>query len=244
MRKLHAERLGEAQHRPLSLKLVVIQEEIQVAIDTHPTSPAVGRLPASLSVVLLPLLGFSLVRMQALTFPPFEEVIERQGKRQAQAQNIKIFINIYGDSTIRSKIGLFLSKNSVFLQHPKFPEPGHPYRNPHFLSRPGSIIYITKPTLTGGVIPVDNLIRDTKDEVSVHASLSHIFDGLCGSTTQGKLLGDKRYLKSPLYEYVQRLKLVQNKSVLANINIRHQSQGLYFLAMREQAERNSSYPGN
>ncbi|KAH8144389.1 uncharacterized protein LAJ45_11635 [Morchella importuna] len=70
----------------------------------------------------------------------------------------------------------------------------------------------------------DNSIMDTKDEVSVHlASLSHIFDDLCGSKTQGELPGDMRYLKTPL--------------------LKHQEQGLYFLAMREQVKQNSSHHG-
>lgn len=245
MQKLHAERSGEDQCHPLNLELVIRQKEIQVVIDIHATAPLVGYLPHSLSVVLLPLMvDFPLVRMQTLTFSPFEEVTERQGKRsRGQARNIRIFINIYGNPTIRSRIGLFLSKNSVFLQHPKFPEPGYPYRNPHVLSRPGATIYITKSILTGGVTPEDNSIMDTKDEVSVHlASLSHIFDDLCGSKTQGELPGDMRYLKTPLLKYVQRPKLVQNK-MAANKDIRHQEQGLYFLAMREQVKQNSSHHG-
>lgn len=225
IKKLHEERSGEA-HCHLALDLLIIQKEIQVILDTHTTPLVVGYLTASLSPVLLPLLELCLVRMQALTFPPFQEVRGQQGrKRRARAEDINIFINIYGDPAVRSRIGLFLSKNSLFLQHPKFPESGRPYLNPHILSRPGAAVHTTESTLTGGVTPVDNKNRDTEDEVSIRvASLSHVFDELCGSESQDEIYGDERYLKTSLLE--------------------HQRQGLYFLSMREQGRRYPSYQGN
>lgn len=161
-----------------------------------------GDLDKLLSIALLRLLGYSLVRVQALILPPFAS---SSGRRKTPQQKLDIIINLYGDQKHATRVGRFLSKNKFFLQHPNFPEPGHVYKNPHFLSKPGALTLITKSTLTGGVLPTKGTKKNTEREIPTDTTkLSKFFDGLCKSETLNEHGGDSR-LTTPLLRYVQYL---------------------------------------
>ena len=58
-------------------------------------------------------------------------VVER-AKRQHEA-TIKVDINVYGPSSVRAEVGLILSQNRLYLQHPICGRAGFEYKNPHML---------------------------------------------------------------------------------------------------------------
>jgi len=108
-----------------------------------------GSLERSLARVIIPLFDAKLVRTQALVLFP-EEV--KTGDLQSSAKP-QVLLNLYGNHDSGNRIGRFLSKNMVFLQHPKYPDEGLRYINPHILMTPGETIPITRSTETGGVLP-------------------------------------------------------------------------------------------
>lgn len=131
--------------------------------------------------------------MQALIIPPFKFATDsgRRKRPPGSTQKLDIVINLYGSQAHTTLVGRFLSESGIFLQHPRFPEPGHMYKNPHFLSRPGALALFTECTPTGGVTVI----------LTSTADLSKIFDGLWEADTLNEQDGDQR-LATPLLRYI------------------------------------------
>lgn len=184
----------------IPLVLVFNNCKIQATTEIGPNTSVVGTLEIFLEKVLLLLFNASLARMQALIIPPFNFTNDsgRRKRPSGSTQKLDIVINLYGSQAHATLVGRFLSEAGIFLQHPKFPEPGHMYKNPHFLSRPGALALFTQCTPTGGVTD----IKTTQDRLEMETpasrtDLSKIFDGLWETDTLDEHNGDQR-LATPL----------------------------------------------
>lgn len=109
------------------------------------SAPALGCLDSRTSKILEPLLDRSLVRVQGLV----EGVSHGKGNLES---NFLVYLNIYTNRTTIQKIGEYLAANRVYLQHPFSPVPDIPYENPHFLTKPGTMLttssFCTSPTIS------------------------------------------------------------------------------------------------
>lgn len=82
--------------------------------------------------VLGTLIQSALARGQAVSSnPPVYDTCQHK----APVKAIRIWINLYSTPRNAEKCGEFLSANQTYLQHPEYPDPGLPYRNPHILSK-------------------------------------------------------------------------------------------------------------
>lgn len=164
----------------IPLVLVFDSYKIQATTDIGPNASVVGTLENFLEKALLLLFNSSLARMQALIIPPFNFTSDlgRRKRPSGSTQKLDIVINIYGSQAHTTLVGRFLSEAGIFLQHPKFPEPRHMYKNPHFLSRPGALALFTQCTPTGGV----TVTKTTQEhlEKEVPASRTDLSKSLMG----------------------------------------------------------------
>lgn len=175
----------------------VSNSEVQITTNNS----ILGTLENPLSLAIIPLLNFSLARMQALMLLPLVSSSERRKTPRAGTLRLDIVINIYGNQKHTTRIGRFLAQSKIFLQHPKFPEPGHLYKNPHFLSKPRALALITESTPTGGVTPIEVAKESSETEKQANTTeLSKIFDGLWESEALSEHPGSWR-LKTPLLRY-------------------------------------------
>ncbi|KAF8545103.1 SNF2 family N-terminal domain-containing protein [Trichophaea hybrida] len=168
-----------------------------------------GSVDQSITTVLLPLINRPALnlRIQGVALPSLKFTQTRSKVK------LEVFLNIFGVSEFGELVGKYLSDNKVFFQHPKYPEAGFPYKNPHIISKRFSAV-ITENTLTGG-IPVlsDN---PTLESCAVSARLAEpleFFNNIYKSAILDEVCGNWR-LKTQL--------------------LSHQRQGLYFLQRREQ----------
>jgi len=87
-------------------------------------------------------------------------------------------------------LGDFLAKNRVWLQHPVSPVPNIPYRNPHFLCRPGTVLTtsglssVTQPEPGRGNYGIENESAGAADYTLVltqeaEGAFKELFDSLC-----------------------------------------------------------------
>lgn len=208
MSTYHDLRLLQQSHtNPLSfipLALVFNSCQVQATASIGSENVVIGTLETFLSKALLLLFNSSRARMQALIITPFKFASDlgRRKRPSGSTQKLDIVINIYGIQAHTTLVGRFLSEAGIFLQHPKFPEPGHMYKNPHFLSRPGALVLFTESTLTGGITAVKATEKCLETEPLANTTdLSKIFDGLWEASTLGEHNGDWRLL-TPLLRYI------------------------------------------
>jgi hypothetical protein len=136
----------------ISLKLKVVSSNSVDKITVHGVLDGkpfeLGSLETHIATAIVPLLSRRLVRTQAVAMLPFRSS-NRLEENQPKAM-IEIFVNLFGEQEDGDRIGDYLSAEKVYLQHPRFPDAGYEYKNPHILSQPTNPI-ITQTTLTGGI---------------------------------------------------------------------------------------------
>ncbi|KAF8244002.1 hypothetical protein K440DRAFT_29880 [Wilcoxina mikolae CBS 423.85] len=190
-----------------SIDLETTMTEMIVQSADHKTG--MGSVDPSIKTVLLPLLdrpALSL-RIQGVALLPLNFTQARSKVK------LEIFLNIFGVSEFGELVGKYLSDNKVFLQHPKYPEAGFPYRNPQIISKRFNAV-ITENTLTGGIPVIPNNPAMESCVVSARpAELLEFFNNIYKSAILDEVCGNWR-LKTQL--------------------LSHQKQGLYFLQRREQ----------
>jgi SWI/SNF-related matrix-associated actin-dependent regulator of chromatin subfamily A3 len=187
-----------------------------------------GIIDGSAEAVLLPLLEKSLLRVQGVALLPLD-FSEKQSKGSKTVTS-DIFLNVFGRPEFADAVGLFLSDNGLFLQHPKYPEGGYRYQNPHVFSRRFENV-ITENTITGG-LPVLSTVRATDTSVSsAPGEILDFFDNVFKFAVLEEARADWRITTELLRQDSHAtLCFVTADSLFLS----HQKQGLYFLQRREQ----------
>jgi hypothetical protein len=149
-----------------------------------------GRVESSVGIVLLPLLEKSVVRVQGVTLLPLSF-----SKKQAKGSStvpLGIFLNIFGSLEFAEAVGSYMSANAIFLQHPKYPDSGYPYKNPHIFSRRFENI-ITENRATGGIpAPSKSQSAEPCTVVSEIVDPLDFFENIFKSTTLEEVNADWR----------------------------------------------------
>jgi len=84
------------------------------------------------------------VRFQAVTHC---NAIDRPGTTAGtitKRNMIEISINLYGTQILATKVGVSLTQERRFLQHPDVVDPGVGYDNPHYFKTPGLTVDLNK----------------------------------------------------------------------------------------------------
>jgi len=222
-------------HKPYTALTTVtsITNNSKAPIAVHLSNDATpfGTLDRSLGAIILPLLNRSMMRIQAVALLP---LIYSQNRRKGGSKvTVEIVLNIFGSLEFAAAVAEYLSSNTVYLQHPKYPDSGYCYKNPQiFSSRFDGII--TETTLTGGV-PAPPTEGSTVS--SGITELLDLFNNIFRSAVLDEMSGDAR-LRTELMRQVS-----LDRSIYASITVlltkhphtfSHQKQGLYFLHRREQ----------
>ncbi|KAF8424844.1 SNF2 family N-terminal domain-containing protein [Tirmania nivea] len=109
-------------------------EGLPVRNSSQASAPVLGYLDSRTSRILEPLLHRSLVRVQGLIYGG-----THHSKRNMD-NSFPVYLNIYASEIAVQQIGEYLATNRVYLQHPVSPVPDIPYQNPHFLTKPGTML--------------------------------------------------------------------------------------------------------
>ncbi|KAI5858908.1 SNF2 family N-terminal domain-containing protein [Tricharina praecox] len=170
-----------------------------------------GHIEQNIRTTLHSLLVRDLVRIQGVALLPFG--YNQVRSKSNQKVTTEVYLNVFGPPEVAAPVGRFLSDNSVFLQHPIFPEPGFAYKNPHLISKCYSGI-ITECTATGGVPVIPNKpVLNNCTAVLEATELLDFFNNIGKAAIMDEVHGDHN-LKTPLMS--------------------HQKQALYFLLRRER----------
>lgn len=157
-----------------------------------------GCLKTPIATAIVPLLSRRLVRTQAVAVLPFGSS-HGSGENQPKTMT-EIFVNLFGDGEDGDRIGDYLSAEKVYLQHPRFPDTGYEYKNPHILSRPANPV-ITQTTVTGGIdIKSRKQAEESKTPVLTTEAMN-LLDGISESVILDEEDANWR-LTTPLMKYV------------------------------------------
>jgi hypothetical protein len=157
---------------------------------------SLGVIEPAVHMVLAPLIIGSLVRIQPVLLRNTCAKPSRNKKSK-----IEIHLNLFGAEDIAVDIGKYLSDNRIFLQHPRYPEAGFVYKNPHILS-PLFKDVLTESTFTGG-IPILHKASElplTCTNSAPSMDLFDIFTGINKSMILDEVNGDSR-LRTELLRY-------------------------------------------
>jgi hypothetical protein len=129
---------------------------IEVYPQVRDGKEALALIDPTIGIVLHPLLERAMVHVQAIALLPLKPsgIQAKAGSKVCWGS----FLNIFGRREHAEAVGKFLSDNSIYLQHPKCPEAGYPYMNPHLVTRRYDNI-ITENNLAGGI--PDSIHRQT-----------------------------------------------------------------------------------
>lgn len=165
---------------------VVVSDADELVIYVYVGECRLGTIEASNAAVIAPLLSRRLIRLQAIALLPLNF---NQTKQKSRNETIGIFLNFFGQADTGNDIGTYLSDNSVFLQHPKFPEAGFLYKNPHLAEPHGihGVPIVTENTLTGGV---SRKAPDICIVPSGAGELLDVFDNVFKSAVLEEVCGD------------------------------------------------------
>ena len=61
-----------------------------------------------------------------------------------EENQLGLFVVLYGDSSLFDRVGIFITRCDLFLQHPKECDRNVPYHNPHCLPRAGGTVLYTQ----------------------------------------------------------------------------------------------------
>lgn len=152
-----------------------------------------GKLDETTTSILGSLIEGSYVRIQAIVLLPLQPRVTRL--RQVQRSTVDIILNLYGKPGDVNAVGIFLSDNKIFLQHPKYPQPGFIYKNPHLFSKRFDG-FITQATVSGGVeldrqIPDAPVLASMTNTVHTTDVLS-FFNNLFDRSVLAEIHGDSR----------------------------------------------------
>lgn len=139
------------------------------------------------------------IRLQALSPIPLEIETKKVGRRSKTFPgHMKIFFNLYAEFRNAETCGAFLTENNIRLQHPEYPDPDMPYRNPHVLSPEFEIV--TKCEPQGGVASLYKSPTATLEDLETSGVLQQLFSGLDGGDELRGINADAR-IRTKLMEY-------------------------------------------
>lgn len=107
----------------------------------------------------------------------------------AKRNIIEVSINLYGSQILANKVGVLLTQERRFLQHPDVVDPGLDYNNPHYFKTPG---------LT---VDLNQCVKSSRDrQISISSEVAKIMDSL-SSVDSDIHIPPTRALLTPLLRY-------------------------------------------